>query len=134
MKDLAREEAIAQVEGYGHKIKKMTEVVASSVTQVTWQEFSPYIDQLNHLPVGLRYRLDGVDFREVNEELYYKTIGSDRWLDGLHSAVKKLTDELNQHLVSHSRVVSGNELREEIMTPSHNKYARRKEKPRPPEA
>lgn len=128
MKELPRKEVINRVEGFGHKIKKMAEIVEGSVKNEVWEKFSPFVEQLEFLPVGLRYRLDGMDFRQVNEAFYYKTIGSNLWLNALHDATKKLADELNQYLVTHSRLLSGKELLDEIRKPFHNKYAKREVK------
>jgi hypothetical protein len=86
-----REDVIRRVEAYRHDIRRMADDVKSKVTADAWQRFSPFVEQLSALPVSLRYRLDGADFREVNERFYYDTVGSDPWLDALHDATRGLT-------------------------------------------
>lgn len=134
MNDLNREAVIRRAESYGHKIKSMAQAVESYVAEDTWAEFNPFVEPLNALPVGLRYRLDGMDFREMNESFYYQTIGSDTWLEKLHDATKRLTDELNERLMTHSRILSGSELMAAALEPQHNKYAKPAGKKPPKEA
>lgn len=123
MEGLARNEVIDRIERYSHNIKALAIDVRNHVEPNVWEGFSRFTEQLARLPVGLRYRLDCDDFREVNEDFYYETVGSDTWLDGLHDRVKDMTDALNKHLVGHSRILSGADLWEEFHKPSHNKYA-----------
>ncbi len=91
-----------------------------------WLRFEPFVEQLSALPVSLRYRLDGADFRQMNEDFYYATVGSDLWLDSLQDAIQELTKALNAHLVSHSRILSGADLWEEFKKPQHNKYSKKR--------
>ena len=117
-----RKDAIAKVEAYGHNIGKMASDVKVIVDPERWSAFSPFVEQPAQLPVGLRYSLDGADFREVHEEFYYETVGSDTWLDSLHDVVRDLADALGARLATHSRIVSAAEIWEEMKTPRHNKY------------
>lgn len=123
--DTSREAAIHYVERFSHKIAKLAVDTKARLEPEPWASLEPFIEKLDALPVGLRYRLDGSDFRELNEEFYYETVGSDEWLDQLYSAVKLVADSLNAKLQSHSRVISGTELLKEILKPAHNKYAKK---------
>ncbi len=120
-----RVEVIHRVESYKHNILRMADDVKLTVPAGEWQRFEPFVQQLSSLPVGLRYRLDGADFREMYEEFYYVTVGSDLWLDALHDATQGLTNALNTHLASHSRIISGADLWAAIKKPHHNKYAKK---------
>lgn len=126
MKDVPRAEVILRVEAYKHNLLRMADDVKSRVPANVWQRFEPFVDQLSALPMGLRYRLDGADFREMNEEFYYDTVGSDFWLDSLHDAIRDLTNALNLHLFYHSRILSGADLLQELKKPRHNKYAKKR--------
>jgi hypothetical protein len=120
-----RDSVICHVERFSHKICKLAADAQAQLEPETWSGIAPFIEALDALPVGLRYRLDGSDFRELNEEFYYATVGSDEWLDQLYSAVKLVADSLNVKLQSHSRVISGSELLKELLKPVHNKYAKK---------
>lgn len=121
--ETSRKDAIQQVEKYSHKIKKLAAETKAHILPDLWDELEPFIEQLDALPVGLRYRLDGSDFRNLNEEFYYATVGDDDWLDQLHDTLKKVVESLNKTLSSHSRIISGAELIETLKTPTHNKYS-----------
>lgn len=123
--DTSREAAIHHVERFKHRIAKLAGDTKARLEPEPWASLEPFIEKLDALPVGLRYRLDGSDFRELNEELYYETVGSDEWLDQLYSAVELVADSLDSKLQSHSRVISGAELIKEILKPAHNKYAKK---------
>ncbi len=125
MKDSPRGDVISRVESYRHKIPQMVNDVKSFIPVYEWQRFEPYVEQLSALPVSLRYRLDGADFRQMNENFYYATVGSDLWLDSLQDAIRELTKALNTHLVSHSRILSGADLWEEFKRPQHIKYSKK---------
>jgi hypothetical protein len=123
-----REEVIRRVEAYGHNVKKISTDVQPTISPELWAVFDHFVEQLAVLPVGLRYRLDGADFRELNEDFYYETVGSDSWMEALHDAVRGLREALNGHLVGHSRILSGDDLWEELKKPYHNKYAKKRGK------
>lgn len=123
--ETSREEAIKKVEGYSHKMTKLATDAKAHVETDKWAAIDAFIDQLDALPIGLRYQLDENDFRELNEDFYYATVGSDDWLEQLHDAVKVVADSLDSKLQSHSRILSGDELFEELMKPTHNKYIKK---------
>jgi hypothetical protein len=125
MRELSRDKVIQKVEKHSHKIGEMAAIVRPCVEPSIWERFNQFVESLNCLPVGLRYQLDGADFRQVNEDFYYETVGSDAWLDALHDAIKLLADTLGKQLQTHSRVVTVNEIMSELMAPQHNKYAKR---------
>ena len=125
MRELSRDKVIQEVENHRHKIGEMAAIVRPCVEPSIWERFNQFVESLDCLPVGLRYQLDGADFRKVNENFYYETVGSDAWLDALHGATKLLADTLDKQLQTHSRVVSVSEIMSELMAPQHNKYAKR---------
>ncbi|WP_330114359.1 hypothetical protein SA496_20150 [Pseudomonas sp. JS3066] len=120
---LSRRETIGKIEKYSHKINKLATDVKGHIDASLWAKIEPFVQPLNALPVGLRYRLDGYDFRELNEEFYYSTVGSDDWLNALHAAIAESAEGLNKKLQNHSRIVTIEELLPELLAPSENKYA-----------
>ena len=83
----------------------------------------PKGETLDQLPVGLRYTLDGFDFLEAQEQLYYATIGSDSWLEELRSYIGRVCASLGSELSKHSGVISVSDIPiEDILNPGFNKY------------
>lgn len=124
--EFCRKDAIRKAENYKHSIEEMKNDVAPFVDKVLFNFLDKFFLDLDKLPIGLRYRLDGMDYREANEEFYYKTIGDDDWLDGLYENLKKFTDDIGKKLSNHSRIIPSSELFNEIFKPSFNKYRNQK--------
>ena len=101
--------------------------VGPFIETAKWDVLRPFIEQLEHLPVGLRYRLDVFDFRDENEERYYQTVGSDQWLDALHDAIAAVAEDFNQLLATHDRILTGEEVWQalEASEGQYNKYAKK---------
>jgi len=118
MKEKTRKEAIISLKNYGHKIQPMAEDIKNFVAKEILNEFDPYVHQLDKLFVTFRYRVEAIVFREVNEQFYHQTVGSDPWLDALYDVIKKLIDDLNPYLQSHSRIISGTELYSKLINRS----------------
>ncbi len=111
------------IEKYGHNIDKMMRKVEPHLPDTIDEKHKIALIKLNDLPVGLRYRLDTWNFRGNREYLYYETIGSDSWLDTVHNALKVLVDFANSYLVRHGRILSGQDLLNEIRQKRYEKYA-----------
>jgi hypothetical protein len=128
--ELSREDIINKAGGYNHVIEKMQKDARPFLDESQFALLNKLFLDLHKLPVGLRYRLDGMDYREANEDFYYQTIGDDDWLDSLHIQLSKIANDIGKKLESHSRIVlSGElfeELFEELLNPSFNKYRDRK--------
>lgn len=120
--ELCRKDLIQKTKCYGHKIKEMKDELKSNSNLILTKSIEKYFLDLDNLPVGVRYRLDGMDYREANEEIYYQTIGDDDWLDGLYENLKQFVSDIGKKLSSHSRVIPSSELFNEILKPSFNKY------------
>lgn len=127
MQDLDREQVIKKVEKIGHRVKHMGDAVEQFIDAAKWDALRPFIEQLEHLPVGLRYRLDVFDFRDENEERYYQTVGSDQWLDDLHDAIAAVAEDFNEQLATHDRILTGEEVWQalEASEGQYNKYAKK---------
>lgn len=121
-KGISRKDVVAKVEGYSHSINKIRRDAEPFLDKVQFSSLDKFLTDLDDLKVGLRYRLDGMDFREINEDFYYKTIGDDDWLDGLHGSIRLVSMDVGKKLSSHSRIVPSGELLNEILQPSFNKY------------
>ena len=113
---------IRKIEGYGHRVDKLAEVFSQYMSERHAVSVSEFVADLRQLPMGLRYKLDCFDFLEAKEDLYYRTVGSDTWLQNLYECTKSICDWLNEHLKRHSRIINGAELWEELVKPKHNKY------------
>lgn len=124
--EFCRKDAINKAEGYSHSIKNMTIDVGPSLDQILFNSLDQFFIDLDKLCVGLRYRLDGMDYREANEDFYYKTIGDDEWLDALYENLKKFTADIGKKLSRHSRIIPSGELFNEILKPRFNKYRDKK--------
>lgn len=124
--DSDRKQVISRVEKYSHHVAKMASQVHSHIARDKWERLVSFIEQLDQLPVGLRYRLDVFDFRDANEEFYYRTVGDDGWLHELYDAIYAVGQDLGEVLSSHSRILTGSELWEEFQARSeeHRKYAK----------
>ena len=127
MQELSRREVVKSVEGYGHRLGRLGGDVSKSVAADKWAALAPFIEQLDRLPVGLRYRLDVFDFRGVNEEFYYATVGSDAWLDNLHDAIEAVANDFREQLSTHDRILTGEDVWEELLASEsrHNKYEKK---------
>lgn len=123
-----RKSAIESVERYGHRVGQLAADVQEFIPSDAWTRFNAFVSQLDSLPVGLRYGLDGADFREFNEEFYYQTVGSDTWLDELHDVLRAMSDTLNAKLSSHSEIVGIADLLKRLEAPQYNKYSERQSK------
>lgn len=123
--ETSRDSVIRRVESFSHKIFELADNAKTHIEPEIHGRLAPFIKPLDSLPVGLRYRLDGGDFRELNEEFYYATVGSDEWLGRLYCAVNLVADSLNVKLQNDSRIISVDELLEELPKPVHNKYAKK---------
>lgn len=118
-----RAHLIRSVERFGHRISSLEAAVPTNLAGALLIE--PKGDILDQLPVGLRYTLDGFDFLEAQEQLYYVTIGSDSWLKELRSYIGRVCDSLDSELSKHSGVVSVSDISiEDILNPDFNKYRR----------
>ena len=120
-RDSDRKHLIRSVERFGHRISDLESAIAPDFAHALLIE--PKGDTLDQLPVGLRYTLDGFDFLEAQEQLYYATIGSDSWLEELRSYIGRVCDSLGSELSKHSGVISVSDIPiEDILNPGFNKY------------
>lgn len=120
-RDSDRKRLIRSVERFGHRISDLESAVPPELACALLIE--PRGDILEQLPIGLRYTLDGFDFLEAREQLYYATIGSDSWLEELRSYVGRVCGALDSELCKHSGVTSVSDIPiEEILKPGFNKY------------
>jgi hypothetical protein len=120
-RDSDRKHLIRFVERYGHRISSLESAIPPDLACALLIE--PKGDTLDQLPVDLRYTLDGFDFLEAQEQLYYATIGSDSWLEKLRSYIGRVGDSLGSELSRHSGVISVSDIPiEDILNPGFNKY------------
>jgi hypothetical protein len=115
-----KKKSIKLAESFGHRVNSLEEEAGKYFTGEF--EVKLYSDALASLPVSLRYKLDTFDFIDANEEYYYKTIGSDRWMNNLCEYIKTITAWVDSLLQSHSKIISGSIPIEELLAVDYNKY------------
>ena len=120
--DKEGEKLVTTVENYRHHIDKLIKKALEHLPKDLHDKTRTLCLELNKLPVGLRYRLDGMDFKRNNEELYNVTIGSDAWMENTSSTIKSIADFIAKELHKDSGIVSGKDITlEELLAPEYNK-------------
>ncbi|WP_222428553.1 hypothetical protein [Thalassolituus sp. C2-1] len=110
------------IEKFGHNLAKMVRKLEGELPEELFDKFKEDILKMDELPVGLRYRFDTWNFEDNKEALYLDTIGCDRWLESLYSALEQLIEHSNEQLKPHSRIVSAAEVIEEMGEARFEKY------------
>jgi hypothetical protein len=113
----------SRIEAFRHSVHRLRVAVLPNLPPGLAQKAATFDAELVQLPVALRYKLDGFDFLEAKEDLYYRTVGNDSWLMSFAECVQALVEDFDRVLQKHAGFVSIDELAESIMTPSHNKYS-----------
>lgn len=113
---------VQKVENYRHHIEKLIDKALEHIPEEHREKTEALCKELHELPVGLRYQLDVMDFKRNNEELYYKTVGSDSWMKSTSETIKSIADFIGKELNKESRMLSGEELKEEYFEPRYDKY------------
>ncbi len=122
--NLCGEKLVKKVENYRHHIEKLIVKAHEHIPENLRQETCELCKELSQLPVGLRYRLDVMDFKRNNEDLYYRTVGSDIWMTDTSKTIKSIADHIGKELSKESKVLSGAELLSEFREPKYDKYAK----------
>ena len=121
--NLKGEKLIRKVEGYRHHMDKLKPAAQPYLPAEIVERVSSVCDQLQSLPVGLRYRLDVMDFISNREDEYYNTIGSDTWMSSTARTVWGVSKFIGKELNKESRIIDVDELMEEFFQPRYEKYA-----------
>ena len=111
------------IEKHGHCLTKMWAKLSNFIPNEMYVNHTLDIQQMDKLPVGLRYRYDAWSFRGAKQDLYYQTVGSDLWLQNMATALTELIELADRHLSSHSRVVSVADTFEELFGERYEKYS-----------
>lgn len=109
-------ELVDRMRRYSHYIERS----ASDISHLLGEDMSRWLNEIANLcdttlPVDIRYRFDAFDFRRNDEEIYYKTIGDDRWLITLYERTEELTKYIGSEISKESRIISGAELRDLVI-------------------
>lgn len=116
-----RKSLIQSVEKFGHRISALEQAISQELADSLDIEHKGTV--LDQLPVGLRYTLDGFDFLEAQEPLYYASIGADTWVEEFRSYVGAVCAAFGSELSKHSGIVSLSDIPvEDILNPGFNKY------------
>ena len=130
--DMKGQKLVKKVEKYGHDLVGLIEKALKHLPKDLQDKTNTLCLELNKLPVGLRYRLDGMYFKEMNEKLYYKTVGSDAWMENTSSTIKSIADFIGKELNNkESGILSSEDVWEKLFAPEYKKYAPEKPKPKP---
>lgn len=119
---LGGEKLVKKVESFRHHLDKLLPKTVGHLPEEVRNETSSLCEELNQLPVGLRYRLDVFDFIGNHENLYYSTIGSDTWLSNTAKTIWKISKYIGDELSNESRLLSAADVFEEMREPRFEKY------------
>ena len=121
--NLEGEKLVKRVENYRHHIEKLRPKAVPYLPEGDISEKATDLcDEFSRLPVGLRYRLDVMDFIRNREEIYYSTIGCDEWLDSAATIIEKISEFIGGELSKESRCANASEMWEEFQQPRFEKY------------
>lgn len=123
--DSKGEKLVKKVENYRHHIEKLISKALKHIPEEIRNKAQTLCNELHQLPVGLRYRLDVIDFKANNESLYYETVGSDIWMQNTSATIKEVADFIGKELSKESRILSGSDVLKEIQEPKYDKYAKK---------
>lgn len=114
--ELSGRELVDRMKKYGHYIGKSTSAISSLLNRETYSWLSETAKLCDsNLPVDIRYRFDAFDFRQNDEEVYYKTIGDDRWLITFYEKTEELKKYIGSELSKESRIFNSTELRDLVL-------------------
>ncbi len=122
--DQRGEKLVKKVENYRHHIEKLIGKALHHLPEEYRSKIEKLCKELHELPVGLRYRLDVMDFINNNENLYYKTVGSENWMNSTAETIKSISDFIGKELNKESRILTGDELMKEVFEPKYEKYSK----------
>ena len=120
--NLCGDKLVKKIENYRHHVEKILPKCNDYLPEEERVACKRYCDDLAKLPVGLRYKLDVMDFIDENEEIYYSTIGRDDWLTELKNNIRSIASCIGDALSKESRVISGEEIWKELQRPRYSKY------------
>ena len=122
--DADRKEISKAVLKMSHDLLKLESEVKKKLSPALQVEIDHFSNDLKQLPIGLRYRLDVMDFLDAREDLYRLTIGDDDWLSRYYELIKSLTEFVDRKLSAESAVgpLSDFVSFEEAIKPVDNKY------------
>ena len=123
--DKQGEKLVKKIENYRHHIEKLIGKALEYLPEECRERTDALCKQMDSLPVGLRYRLDVMDFKINNEKLYSDTVGSDDWMKDTSETIKSIADFIGKELSKESRILSGSELKKEYFSPKYDKYSKK---------
>lgn len=103
---LAGKVLVRAVEKHGHKLSPAWSEVVKLWKFSKTSSMDSLIADCDQLPLGLRYTLDARDFLVNREEVYYRTVGSNKWIQRLEQTISRTCERLNQLLACRSRILS----------------------------
>lgn len=107
---------VRTIEKYGHRLSQIWTKVVDLWRLRNTEVLASLVKDCDQLPPGLRYTLDARDFLENQEEFYYRTVGSDRWMQCLEQAISCASKRLNRILARRSSIVSGADIPPSALT------------------
>ena len=127
--NLSGEALVCKVRNLGHRVRDMYELLVKESIELPLDDgqkhfLSLYIQECDLLPVHLRYRQDGMDMLDFNEDAYHETVGSESWLEKLAEIAKHIMEQQGLSLNKESRIVGASELFDEMISPRYNSYSK----------
>lgn len=116
---------VDRVQNYKHSLHRLFTVACKLWKIAEPIELKQLVIDCNQLEVGLRYALDAYHFREADDALYYRTIGSDQWMRKLQESIEDLWKRINAMLIKRSKVVTIDGIIDDYLESEHyNKYSK----------
>lgn len=111
---------------YGHNVVKMKDMLPAEVPNSLKLRHPKELSDAflkKCLRVDLRYAIESYWFREANEEEYYATVSSYRWITEFARLIDDLICWSRNSVLAEPKIVSGSSLTlEELLKTSYNPY------------
>ncbi len=120
--DIRGKALVKKVENYRHHVDTLVAEAEPYLPEPIAQKVSAVCNEMKELPVGLRYRLDVMDFIDKREDLYDRTIGCDSWMRETAEIVRSVSTFIGRELSKESRILTVADLIEELDQPRYEKY------------
>lgn len=104
---------------YSHRVDKTHDILIEKLDMPSF--ITSEMENIKQLPYAVKYTLDGVMFYDAYEDLYYKTIGSDCWMDALYESIETLINIVSTK-IGPSEIINSSDMFEELSRSTYNRY------------
>ena len=125
LSEYSGKELITKIRKYSHNIDRMIPDCKEHIPSEYQSWLNQVANELNKLPVSLRYYLDADDFLSIKNTLYYQTIGSDKWLKTLLENIININNIIEAKYFERPKLLGGKELCCLAKVPKYNSYIKK---------